>query len=304
MIRLFVRLAAGVLTGALLVPAAPASAAAADACVGSAGVTVVVDFSAFGQGIRVVCVSSVPSTGLGALRAAGFSTVGTTHDGPGYVCRINGLPTAAADPCQFTPPASAYWTYWHADRGGSWEYSDAGAASYHPEPGRVEGWAYGAKARPGIAPPAPIAEPAPPPPPPQPTTARPPAGGGGTTEAETSPPAESPSDSPSATTSPSATATPSSTVDAVADPPPPPGDESSGALGTVIGLVLVAGLVAGAVTIALRRRRAALQGTPPLRNRLIRDPCFPRTGGPGGVAGSGVGQGPTPMPDAGGRPHC
>ena len=260
MIRLFVRLAAGVLTGALLVPAAPASAAAADACVGSAGVTVVVDFSAFGQGIRVICVSSVPSTGLGALRAAGFSTTPTQQ--PGYfVCRINGLPTMDADPCQFTPPSSAYWSYWHAARGGSWVFSDLGATSYHPEPGSVEGWAFGSGGAPRIAPPAPIAEPAPPPPPPQPTTARPPSGGGGgggsgggggTAEAESSPPAESPSDSPSATTS--SVAPSSSTVDVVADPAPPPGDEGSGGLGTVIGLVLVVGLAAGAATIALRRR--------------------------------------------------
>ena len=269
--RLFVLLAAGVLTGALLVPAAPASAAAADACVGSSGVTVVVDFSAFGQGIRVVCVSSVPSTGLGALRA-NFSTVGTTHDGPGYVCRINGLPTADTEACVVTPPTTAYWSYWHAARGGSWSYSTSGAANYHPEPGTVEGWAFGSGGAPRIAPPAPIAEPAPPPPPPpQPTTARPPTGGGGggggggTTEAESSPPAESPSDSPSATTS-SAPTPSSSTVDFVADPAPPPGDGGSGGLGTVVGLVLVVGLAAGAATIALRRRAM-----------LGRDPSYTET---------------------------
>jgi hypothetical protein len=284
MIRHLARLAAGVLTGALLVPAAPASAAVADACVGSSGVTVVVDFSAFGQGIRVVCVASVPSTGIGALRAAGFSTVGTTHDGPGYVCRINGLPTADTEACVVTPPTTAYWSYWHAARGGSWVYSTAGAAFYHPEPGSVEGWAFGSGGPPGIAPPAPIAEPAPPPPPPapQPTTVRPPAGGGGagSTEAESSPPPESPSDSPSASTSLSATATPSSTVDFIADPPPPPGDEDSGALGTVIGLVLVAGLAAAAITIALRRR-AALARDPSSTESVNKGP-FLSSGDPEG----------------------
>jgi hypothetical protein len=279
--RLFVLLAAGVLTGALLVPAAPASAAVADACVGSSGVTVVVDFSAFGQGIRVVCVSSVPSTGLGALRAY-FSTVGTTHDGPGYVCRINGLPTADTEACVVTPPTTAYWSYWHAARGGSWSYSTSGAANYHPEPGTVEGWAFGSGGAPRIAPPAPIAEPAPPPPPPpQPTTARPPAGGGGggggggdgTTEAESSPPAESPSDSPSATTS-SAPTPSSSTVDVVADPAPPPGDERSGGLGTVVGLVLVVGLAAGAATIALRRRHAMLGRDPSYTETVNKGPLL------------------------------
>jgi len=283
MIRYLVRLAAGVLIGALLVPAAPASAAVADACVGSSGVTVVVDFSAFGQGIRVVCVSSVPSTGLGALRAAGFSTAGTVHDGPGFVCRINGLPTNPPEACQLTPPASSSWSYWHATRGGSWVYSTSGAAFYHPEPGTVEGWSFGSGGTPGIAPPAPIAEPAPPPPPPpQPTTVRPPAGGGGggggggdggTTGTE-GPPAASPSESPSVTASPSPTATQQSTMDVITDPAPPPGDEGSGLPGTVIGLVLVAGLAAAAITIGLRRRHAALTEDPSSTETVNKGPLL------------------------------
>jgi hypothetical protein len=66
-----------------------------------------------------------------------------------------------------TPPSNAYWSYWHASRGGSWSYSSLGAAGYNPKAGSVEGWSYGAGARPGIAPPA---APAPPPPAPRPTT--------------------------------------------------------------------------------------------------------------------------------------
>jgi hypothetical protein len=47
------------------------------------------------------------------------------------------------------------------------ELRHGGAGGYNPQPGTVEGWAFGAGGRPGIAPPA---APAPPPPAPKPTT--------------------------------------------------------------------------------------------------------------------------------------
>jgi hypothetical protein len=153
-------LVAAVVAGGVLLPAGPAGAAA---CSGSGGVTVVVDFGSLGGGIQVGCAVGDPASGLAALHAAGFGTTGTRKDGPGFVCRINGAP--ASDPCVVTPPANAYWSYWHAPRGGAWAYSSAGAAGYNPAAGSVEGWAFGAGARPRIAPPA-----APAPPPPAPTT--------------------------------------------------------------------------------------------------------------------------------------
>jgi hypothetical protein len=145
--------------GAALVLAGPVPAASAAACSGSSGVTVVVDYGALG-GIQVGCAAGDPGSGLSALHGAGFGTVGTQKDGPAFVCRINGVP--AADPCVLTPPSSAYWSYWHGSRGGSWGYSSLGAAGYNPAPGSVEGWSYGAGGRPGIAPPAAPAPPAPP----------------------------------------------------------------------------------------------------------------------------------------------
>lgn len=166
--------AAGLGAASVLVGGTPAEAAA---CSGSSGVTVVVDFGALG-GLQVGCAPGDPSTGLAALHAAGFSTVGTVHDGPGFVCRISGLPGPDREACNRTPPASAYWAYWHASRGGSWSYSSLGALSYNPAPGTVEGWAFGSGARPGIAPPAAPAPPAPPKPttkPPAKPSTRPPA---------------------------------------------------------------------------------------------------------------------------------
>ena len=62
-----------------------------------------------------------PSSGYALLHAAGFSTVGDNHDGPGFICRIgNGAfaggaqyPTPAEDACILTPPAAAYLSLIH-----------------------------------------------------------------------------------------------------------------------------------------------------------------------------------------------
>jgi hypothetical protein len=166
-------LALGTLVAA---PAAPASAAA---CSGTSGVTVVIDSTAY-------CAPGDPASGLAALQAV--ASVVQVQTQPGFVCRINGAP--ASDPCVRTPPATAYWSYWHAQPGGSWQYSNLGAASYDPAPGSVEGWSFGSGGRPGIAPPsAPTQQPSPaqPDPPPAstapPAQPAPPAGGGSGTVA-------------------------------------------------------------------------------------------------------------------------
>ncbi|WP_460447676.1 hypothetical protein [Angustibacter aerolatus] len=154
----FAALAAGLvaLLASGLVAAPPAQAAA---CSGSTGVTVVVDFGPLG-GTSTRCAAGSPASGIAALKAAGFS-IAYVQTQPGFVCRLNGLPTAAKDPCRRTPPTSAYWSYWHANRGGSWQYSSTGAGSRRPAAGSVEGWAFGAGARPAVAPPAAPAEPRP-----------------------------------------------------------------------------------------------------------------------------------------------
>lgn len=106
---------------ALAVPAAPASAAA---CADPTGVSVVVDFASLGGGTQRQCAPGDPSSGVAALRGAGFTTTRAAQE-PGYfMCRINGKP--AQDPCQRTSPADAYWSYWHGKRGGGWTYSTLG----------------------------------------------------------------------------------------------------------------------------------------------------------------------------------
>lgn len=116
-----------------------ATGASAGPCPGDAGVTIVVDPGDLGGPVQVRCVDSSPANGMKALEAAGYD-VETTVRFSGFLCRIDGRP--ASDPCVGTPPANAYWSYWVADRGGPWCYSDLGATARTPRRGTVEGWSF------------------------------------------------------------------------------------------------------------------------------------------------------------------
>lgn len=149
--------AAGTLLAALAVTgAAPGASAAASAAPLSCadGVIVVIDFSALGGQITQSCDTAVQpghTTGLQVLQSSGFSVQGTLQYGLAFPCRINGEP--ADQSCDSTPPANAYWAYWHALPGqNSWSYSTGGAESYCPVLGSVEGWAFGAGAAPAAPP--------------------------------------------------------------------------------------------------------------------------------------------------------
>lgn len=149
--RLTVLLATLIVATAGLLVVGPRAAQAA-ACSGSTGVTVKVDFTAFAGAVSTQCALGDPATGVAALQGAGFTVTGTTRWGLAFVCRINGLPTAASQPCVNTPPVTAYWSYWHGVPGGSWTFSSSGASSYNPAPGTVEGWAFGAGSPPSVSP--------------------------------------------------------------------------------------------------------------------------------------------------------
>ncbi|WP_380282297.1 prenyltransferase/squalene oxidase repeat-containing protein [Kitasatospora purpeofusca] len=129
-------------------------AAAADPiedCTATTGAIVAVDFGHWGGGVVRGCDAD-PSTGMNLLHKAGFTTTGTEHDGPAFICRLgaggfNGgtqYPTPAEEPCVNTPQATAYWSYWIAGPGQqTWSYSQFGAATQKPKPGEVEAWVYG-----------------------------------------------------------------------------------------------------------------------------------------------------------------
>lgn len=144
----------------ILVPVPKVEAWSSGACTTTNGVTVIVDYAGLGGGTVVRCASGSQSSGVTALRNAGFSVsfVQQNMSQGLFVCRIDGKPVPSAESCANTPPANASWSYWHADRGGSWRYSSAGAGNRRPPAGSVEGWRFtnGRPAQPSVVPPAPI----------------------------------------------------------------------------------------------------------------------------------------------------
>ena len=178
--RSAVRLAvAGALVGlgtavSVAVASPPAAADPMASCTTTTGVIVAVDFSHWGGNVERGCAAA-PATGYDALVAAGFTPAGDQQSGPAFICRIDDEPPPSEDPCVTTPPATAYWSYWHADAGQStWSESPVGAMSYQPPPGSVDGWAFGAGQPPSVPPSAVAATT--PGPTPTTTTAAPPSG--------------------------------------------------------------------------------------------------------------------------------
>ncbi|WP_380282298.1 hypothetical protein [Kitasatospora purpeofusca] len=152
------RIAAAALASALVLGgacwgAAPAAAAPLpiDQCTTTSGVVLAVDFGTWGGPLLRSC-GTTPTTGYALLNQGGWKTTGTGHDGPAFICRIGysgfqggrQYPTPDQEKCVLTPPASAYWSYWHADPGqNDWSYSQLGAMSYQPKPGSVDLWIFG-----------------------------------------------------------------------------------------------------------------------------------------------------------------
>ncbi|MFF3653576.1 hypothetical protein ACFYXV_33680 [Streptomyces sp. NPDC002181] len=154
-VRALARTAAalGLTVAAFAATAAPAGAAPQPMgqCTTSSGVVLAVDFSHWGGPVYRSC-GTTPTTGYELLNQGGWATTGTGHDGPAFICRIGysghqggrQYPTPQQDDCVLTPPASAYWSYWHADPGqNTWEYSQLGAMLYKPKPGSVDLWIFG-----------------------------------------------------------------------------------------------------------------------------------------------------------------
>jgi hypothetical protein len=263
------------------------SAAGADpitACTLSRGTIVAVDFGHWaGPVVRACGVDDASAYAL--LQDGGFTTAGTQHDGPGFVCRIGSgafrggtqYPTPAQDACVNTPPASAYWTFWVAEPGqNGWTYGRVGAVSYQPQPGEVEVWRFGEKPTDGSsgAPPyrpaslraAPVTTRTTPPPPP----ARPPASTRAALPVPPPPSATSPRTSNATTrahptrtasarrnsaSSPAAEVITSSTNPVVVAASPAAGRPAAGSPApALLGAAAVAALAAGAGALAWRRR--------------------------------------------------
>ncbi|MEO6019922.1 MAG: hypothetical protein ABIP45_06705 [Knoellia sp.] len=222
----------GVLAGATLATAglvgasAPAQAAS---CSGTNGVTVVIQSS---NGTSTHCASGDPSSAMNAL--ASVASVTQVQTQPGFICQIDGYPNTN---CSRTPPASAYWAFFHGGAGGSWTYSQSGAASYDPAPGSSIGFRFGSGAAPSVSPASPA-------PAPTRTTSTP-----KTTTIAPKPSTAKPR--PTAAAPRSTTVAPQRTTGAARPTTPaPPGGTTSGRGGTVASTSASAGASASAKTSA------------------------------------------------------
>ncbi|MFE4826448.1 hypothetical protein [Streptomyces sp. NPDC056672] len=140
--------------GAAMVFGTGTSPAAADPvgdCTATRGAVVAVDFGPFGGTVERGC-DTTPTTGYELLHEAGFTTEGTGHGGPAFICRIGSgsfnsgtrYPTPDKDDCVLTPRATAHWSYWIASPGqDEWSSSPLGAMDREPEAGDVDVWVFG-----------------------------------------------------------------------------------------------------------------------------------------------------------------
>ena len=194
-------------------PQSPAPQSYAGPCTDDLGVTVVVDFQQLGGETVVRCAPGsggqpFQGSGLDAFRAAGLEVTGTSQHGASVVCRVNGRPAADeplpipgdedyTEQCVQMPPAAAFWSYWQADNGGSWAFSQLGVTASTARAGGFEALSFSlnsTSAPPRTAPSRPNPEPPPtqdPEPPPSEDPKPPPS------EDPEPPPAETPTPAPS-----------------------------------------------------------------------------------------------------------
>lgn len=153
-------LVAGLVVGGLplVAPAVLLPTASAATCTSAGGVSVVVDYRELGGSTVTACAPD----GGGKSAAAIFASVGVSLSyatrQPGFVCRVNGVPTS--DPCVNASPANAYWGLWWADGSKpSWTYSSSGVGSLTVPAGGSVGWSWqqdrpaGGSVPPSVAPP-------------------------------------------------------------------------------------------------------------------------------------------------------
>ena len=154
-VRVVVRLAVAVLVAATVGLGASMPAQAAT-CATAHGVSVVVDFHQLGGGVQSACdAGGAGRTAYAQLKDVGHRLVDVQRQ-PGFICRIDGAPSADQDPCVNTPPPDAYWSLWWSDgKSGKWTYSSQGASSLKVPDGGYVGMSWqgsDTKAPPGVAP--------------------------------------------------------------------------------------------------------------------------------------------------------
>jgi uncharacterized membrane protein YgcG len=149
-------LASGLAGGGVVLGLAPAAGAAT--CASSGGVSVVVDYRELGGGVLTACATDGGGRSATAIVASVGVTLTYASRQPGFVCRVNGVPTS--DPCVNASPADAYWGLWWADGSTpSWTYSSYASGSLTVPAGGSVGWSWqqdragSGAVPPGVAPP-------------------------------------------------------------------------------------------------------------------------------------------------------
>lgn len=123
-------------------PVVGTTPASAESCSGAGGVTVVVDYR--GQGGRGLVEGCAAGGGGGADTL--FAAVGTqmtfASREPGFVCRVNAVPSS--DPCVNASPANAYWgLFWSTGKpGAGWTYASSGVRSLQVPDGGLVAWSW------------------------------------------------------------------------------------------------------------------------------------------------------------------
>ena len=235
--------------GLVLLPASPATAAAG-ACPGATGVTVVVDFNELpaGSEIQVGCDSKPGARAVDNFANAGFALTPRATD-PGFTCQINGQP--ADRDCAAT---DAFWSLWVSDgKTGKWTFATRGVTSLRvPTGGYVAfAWHEGAgKAAPPDAVPTPRVPKATPTPSSAPSTkaTQGTKGGGANGGGTKGGPEQTPSATPSATATTSATPTPTPTPTPTSTPTPTAPTTTAPTAATSSALPDVADITAGPET--------------------------------------------------------
>jgi len=112
-----------------------------EACKGSTGITVVVDFRKLHNEagkvmnrVKIGCAKGAQADGFEALLDAGFDVDPTVE----FVCEIDERPLPEDSICA----SNGYWAYSHGERGGDWTYSGVGPADWVPPAGSLEGWSW------------------------------------------------------------------------------------------------------------------------------------------------------------------
>lgn len=119
-------------------------------CAGTAGVTVVADFTKFDGGTVIRrCDTGSPATAFAALAGVDLAPAHGTGEGESgpyeYLCRIDELPGSADDTCTGFLPDAPYWAFWVPDTADvDWAYAEEGVDTYAPAAGAVLGFSFGA----------------------------------------------------------------------------------------------------------------------------------------------------------------